>query len=498
MSAGTEPVAAPGHSIDRTRRQAIFLCVAFALMLVIMVAPSPPPLERAGNLIELTASGKACLSIMAFAVILWVTEALPFAATSLLVLLLIAAFGIADYRTVVRAGFGDPIVTFILGALMLSAAFTRSGLGARLAYHVLLGVGTRTDRVLLGMLAVGTAISMWIPDVAVAAMLLPVAVGLLRDAGLQPGKSQFGRALMIAVAFGPLIGGIATPAGTTANLVAIAQLQQLAGIEISFTTWMAYGTPAAVLMMPFAWWILLWLFPPEIPRLPVTVAEVRVRLAQLGPLSRIERITLGIFLAVITTWVVTPLVDTWSGGRIAPPIEAVALAGGVCLFLPGVRVLTWKEAEREIEWGGLMLIIAGLALGLVVFESGAARWLAWILLGELRNVPALLQPGVVVLAVCALHMMFSSNTVTATIIVPILIALAADLGLDTWALVAPAGFASSLAFILVSEGPTTIIPHASGYFSIKDMAKAGILMTMAAAACVAVSQYVVSAVIGGS
>jgi solute carrier family 13 (sodium-dependent dicarboxylate transporter), member 2/3/5 len=475
----------------RSNRSLISLGAALALMLVIMLAPAPPPLERAGNVIALTAAGQTCLAIMAFAVTLWLTEALPFAATSLLVLVLIAAFGIADYRTVVRAGFGDPIVTFILGALMLSAAFTRSGLGTRLAYHVLLRVGTRTDRVLLGMLAVGTAISMWIPDVAVAAMLMPVAVGLLRDAGLQPGTSHFGRALMIAVAFGPLIGGIATPAGTVANLVAIAQLQQLAGIEISFATWMAYGTPPAVLMVPFAWWILLWLFPPEIPHLPVTIGEVRQRLAQLGPPGRVERATLAIFLGVIATWILTPLVDTWSGGRIAPPIEAVALAGGVCLFLPGVKALTWKEAEREIEWGGLMLIVAGLALGLVVFESGAARWLAWILLGELRNVSDVLQPIVVVLAVAALHMMFSSNTVTATIIVPILIALAADLGLDTWALVAPAAFTSSLAFILVSEGPTTIIPHASGYFSIKDMAKAGVLMTLAAAGCIALTQYFV-------
>jgi solute carrier family 13 (sodium-dependent dicarboxylate transporter), member 2/3/5 len=495
MTVGTESTTAPGRAIDRTRRNLIALAAALGLMLIIMLAPSPPALQRAGNVIELTANGQTCLAIMAFAVTLWLTEAMPFAATSLLVLVLIAAVGIADYRTVVRAGFGDPIVTFILGALMLSAAFTRSGLGTRLAYHVLLRVGTRTDRVLLGMLVVGTGISMWIPDVAVAAMLMPVAVGLLRDAGLQPGKSQFGRALMISVAFGPLIGGIATPAGTAANLVAIAQLQQLAGIEISFATWMAYGTPPAILMVPFAWWILLWLFPPEIPQLPVTVGEVRERLAQLGAPSRVERATLVIFLGVITAWVVTPLVDTWSGGRIAPPIEAVALAGGACLFLPGVKALTWKEAEREIEWGGLMLIIAGLALGLVVFESGAARWLAWILLGELRNVPDLVQPVIIVLAVAALHMMFSSNTVTATIIVPILIALATDLRLDTWALVAPAAFTSSLAFILVSEGPTTIIPHASGYFSIKDMAKAGILMTIAAAACVAVTLPLVRALL---
>jgi len=477
---------------EPTRRRVIALGAAVALMLAIALAPGPAPLERAGNLIPLTPNGQTSLAIMAFAVTLWITEALPFAPTSLLVLLLIAAFGIADYRAVVQAGFGDPIVTFILGTLMLSAAFTRSGLGTRLANQVLLRVGTRTDRVLLGLLVVGAAISMWIPDVAVAAMLLPIAVGLLRDAGLQPGQSQFGRGLMIAVAFGPLIGGIATPAGTSANLVAMAQLKQLAGIDITFATWMAYGTPAAALMLPFAWRILLWLFPPEIPRLPVTLDEVRLRLAQLGPLSHVERVTLVIFLAVIATWVLTPALAAWSGGRIAPPIEAVALAGGVCLFLPGVRVLTWKEAEREVEWGGLMLIVAGLALGLVVFESGAARWLAWILLGEIRSVPDLVQPFVIVLAVAGLHLMFSSNTVTATIIVPILIALARDLGLDTWTLVAPAAFTSSLAFILVSEGPTTVIPHASGYFSIKDMAKAGLLMTLGAAVAVALTQYLLT------
>ena len=101
--------------------------------------------------------------------------------------------------------------------------------------------------------------------------------------------------------------------------------------------------------------------------------------------------------------------------------------------------------------------------------------------------PGVLQPFVIVLAVAGLHLMFSSNTVTASIIVPILVALARDLGLDVWTVVAPAAFASSLAFILVSEGPTTIIPYSSGYFSIKDMAKAGVVVTVLAAACVAVS-----------
>jgi solute carrier family 13 (sodium-dependent dicarboxylate transporter), member 2/3/5 len=452
---------------------------AGVLLFAIWALPVPAPLEAAGNVIPLSAAGKTCLGIMAFAVTLWVTEALPFAATSLLVVLLIPAFGIADFREVVRASFGDPVIVFFIGVLILAAAFTHSGLGTRLTYLVLLRVGTRTSRVLLGFLIVGTLISMWITDIAVAAMLFPVGVGLLQDAGLRPAHSNFGRALMIATAFGPLIGGIATPAGTAANLVAIAQLKQLAGVDVSFWRWMGLGVPASLLMIPFAWWILLWMFPPEIEQLPVSREAIRERLRDLGPLRPAEWRTLVVFATVVVLWLFTPL-----------PIEAVGLGGGVAMFLPGLRVLSWKEAETQVEWGGVMLIVAGLSLGLVLFESGAARWLAWVLLGHITSVPDALRPFVIVLAVAGLHMLFSSNTVTATIIIPILVALATDLRLDPWTTVAPAAFTSSLAFILVSEGPTTIIPYASGYFSIRDLAKAGVVMTIAAAACVAATQYV--------
>jgi sodium-dependent dicarboxylate transporter 2/3/5 len=463
------------------------MAAALALLIGIYLLPLPPPLERAGTLVPLTQSGKTCLAIMAFAVTLWVTETLPFAVTSLLVLLLIPLFQLADYRATVRAGFGDPIITFFIGVLMLSSAFTRSGLGTRLVYQILLRVGTRVDRVLLGLLVVGSFISWWITDMAVAAMLLPLGVGLLRDSGLRPRESNVGRAVMIATAFGPLIGGIATPAGTAANLVAIAQLKQLVGVDISFTRWMTYGVPASLLMIPAAWRLLLWIFPPEIDRLPIERGDLQRRLTGLGPLRGAELRTLLIFGAVIATWILTPLIAGWTSGRFNPPVEGVALAGGLALFLPGIRIMTWKEAEADIEWGGIMLIVAGLSLGLVVFESGAARWLSWVLLGQITIIPELLKPPIIVIAVAGLHMMFSSNTVAASIIVPILVALSNDLGLDPWTTVAPAAFTSSLAFILVSEGPTTIIPYSSGYFSIKDMAKAGVWMTLAAAICVAIS-----------
>jgi di/tricarboxylate transporter len=146
---GTTIVASLGPRPDR---KLFGLLAAVVLLFGIYALPAPAPLERAGNLIPLSDKGQACLAIMAFAVTLWVTETVPFAVTSLLVLLLIPSFGIADYRTVVKSGFGDPIITFFIGVLILSAAFTRSGLGTRLVYYILKYVGTRTDRVLLGFL----------------------------------------------------------------------------------------------------------------------------------------------------------------------------------------------------------------------------------------------------------------------------------------------------------------------------------------------------------
>ena len=175
-------------------RALLILVGATALMAVVHLLPVPAPLERAGELIPLTPEGKTCLAILLFAVTLWVGEAMPFAVTSLLVVILIAAFGITDFATAVNAGFGNPLIVFFIGVLFLSTGFTFSGLGTRMVLHVLQRAGTRADRVLLGFLIVGALLSMWITDMAVAAVMLPLGVGVLKDAGLKPLQSNYGRA----------------------------------------------------------------------------------------------------------------------------------------------------------------------------------------------------------------------------------------------------------------------------------------------------------------
>ena len=470
----------PTSSLASSERgRALTILAAILIMLVVHWLPEPAPIERAGDLIALTPNGKACLAILAFAITLWVTEAIPFAVTALFVLLLVPIFGIADYATTVRAGFGNTLVTFFIGVLFLSTGFTRSGLGTRLVLHMLRVVGTRTDRVLLGFLVIGALLSMWITDMAVAAVLLPLGVGILKDAGAQAAAEQLRAGADDLLRLRPPHrrhrdpgrrrrqsgrGRLPARAGRGGHLV-----RALDGLRVPRSA----AHDPGLLADPAA----------RVPAGDRPPADRGARRSTTGSRrsavrpawrSGPSRCSPG----TITTWLTTPLLADLSGGLINPPTQAVALGGGLLLFLPGLRVLVWKEAQRDMDWGGVVLIVAGLSLGVMVFETGAARWLAQVMLGRLADVPGVLQPFIIVLVVAALHMLFSSNTVTGAIIMPILIALAQDLGLDVWTIAAPAAFTSTLAFILVTESPTNVLPYSAGYFSIRDMAKVGIVMDL--------------------
>ncbi len=167
-----------------------------------------------------------------------------------------------------------------------------------------------------------------------------------------------------------------------------------------------------------------------------------------------------------------------SGGTIVLSMEMVAMAGGLVFFLPGIGIMTWEEAEPLMNWDSIVLVLASLALGLMMYKTGAARWLSWILLGNITGFHPVVQIALVIAAVMFMKLFLASNTVTGIIVIPLLITLAADLGLDAWFLVAPAAFTASLGIILLTQSPTNIIPYTSGYFSVKDFALSGIVMTV--------------------
>lgn len=458
-----------------TAQKYINFVEALAIYLLVAYFPLPSSILTIETAV-LTASGRVALGVLFACLFLWITEPVPFHITGFLGVLLMLLLKVDSFATLIKQGFGSETIVFFIGVLTLSAMITRSGLGKRISLFVLSLTGNQTAKILLGFLVTGTVLSMWITELAVAAILAPLAVSLLNDEDMCPMESNFGKALLIACAWGPIIGGIGTPAGAGPNQIAIGFLRDMAGTEISFLEWMKYGVPAALLLILPAWWILLKFFPPEKKTLNKSNQEMKAEFKAMPGLSHDEKSTVVIFLITVVLWVLSDPLGSLLGIKI--PTAAPAALCIVLFFLPGVTTFGWREIEHEISWDSIILIATGVSLGLSVYNAGAAEWLALAMLRGIATMPAVVQIILIILIVSILKVGLSSNTVTASIIVPIIIALATTYNLPMMGIVIPACLTLALAFILVTSTPTSIIPYSYGYFTITDMAKPGTVLTL--------------------
>ena len=471
----------------------IWVLVAAAVLAAVVLIPLPDSVLKLDGA-ELTQQGRVVLGVLLFCLLLWIAEPIPFHIAGLVGMILLALLKAESFVNVVRLGFGNDTVLFFIGVLALSAAITKSGLGRRVSMLILRLTGNKTSNIILGFLVSGALIGMWITTLAAAAMLMPLARSIAEEEGLQPGKSRFGKALFIAVAWGALIGGAGSPAGGGANNLAIGFVRDTLNIEITFAGWMLYGVPCMLLLLLPAWWILRAFFKPEIQSIRRSSEALRQEFATLPKMTHNERSTMIIFLLTVVLWLVSKPLGDWIGVKIPTSLPAVL---GACLFfVPGVTDIQWKDVESDISWSGILLIASGISLGMLVYQSGAAQWLAMLLLGNIGTLPVLVQIISVILIVSILKLGLSSNTVTATVVIPIMIAVASQLGLSPLGIVMPAAMTLNIAFILVTSTPTSVIPYSTGYFSIADMAKSGVVMTLVAAPIMTGAIYLVGKLAG--
>lgn len=296
-----ETVPGKSNSLSLDLKKWIYIGISIIALMFIMNINLPASLTNVQDA-PLTAEGQKALAILVFALILWITEAIPFHFTGLLSMVLLALAGIDSFSNIVTLGFGNNNVVFFIGVFILSAFINRSGLGKRIVISCLSVTGNNTKYILLGFITVGTLISMWVSDMAVAAMLMPLAKSLLDEEGVKPMESNFGKSLLIAVSWGSLIGGLGTPAGNGPNPIAIGFMKDMAGIDMSFLDWMKYGVPISLILIPVAWGLLLLVFKPEIKYLKKTNEEIKREAKNQPKFSRDEKLTLIIFVVTVLLW----------------------------------------------------------------------------------------------------------------------------------------------------------------------------------------------------
>lgn len=447
----------------------IYLLIGLAILLVSLALPAPKGMHSAAI---------RTLAVMCATVLWWATETFPVPITSLLIPVIVHAMGIVSFGDAVRDGLGTPLVPFTIGVLGLSAAFTASGLGKRLTYTLLAVAGTSTTRVIGVFLWLSFAISMFMDDLAVVAMLLPLALGLLRTMQARPLQSNFGKALMMAIIFGSTLGGIATPAGVSANVITAAFLAKDANLHVGFLYWMAIGVPVAALITAAAHWLIITLFRPEVRNLPYGREALRQELDDLGPANQKEMMTLLVGLTAVALW----LTSDWT--HIPTALVSLLILAGVCMPCFGV-FRNWREFTHHIEWGAIFLLAGGFMIGTATSKSGLAGWVVQAVLARMTVLPAFVQPGVIVILTAVDSLGFASFGTTASVNVPFVIAYAQQNGLPVMLMGIAAGFASSIHFILVTQSPSIALPYSAGYFRVKDLAKLGTLVTLIGAFAIA-------------
>ena len=443
----------------------------FFYLLLLLVVVTGLFADAINSVLQLGSGAESVIAIalLVYAVISWCFQLAAMSVVSLSLILLVPALGLMEFSEAVVSSFGDSTFVFFLGVLLLGNAFQKTALGKRIAVVIFGLFGNRPKQVLFGLMLAGMLLAMWVTEVAAAAIIFPLATAILEEAKARPDYDKLSKILMIGVAWGPAFGGVATPIATGSNLVAVTYMEQYAAVSISFGHWMAIGVPISLSLLIAGWLILSRELKDQSP----LVID-----STLPPFGLKEGFLLADFIVAIFLWVLGSVIDI--------PSHMVALFAGLVLFLPGVSVLDWKSSVKDINWDSIILICSGLLLGDVFFSTGVAEGLANILF-----IPALLRADVfvrvfyIVLTVSVLKIMFSSNTVAGILLVPIMITLGASLDIAAWNLVAPCIFSSALAFIVVTSSPVNVIPFSSGAFTPGDLARRGVVMTIASAVIIA-------------
>ena len=478
----------PAEQQFNQRRKTTGMVLAPVLFLAMLALPAGSMSPEAHRL----------AAIIVLVVTLWVSEALPLPVSALLGPLLAIVLRVAPASKAL-APFADPIIFLFIGSFILAESMYAHGLDRRIAFSALSSrlIGRSAGRLLVVYGGVSVVMSMWISNTATTAMLFPIGLSIVTHLSSQPIAAQprfrrFAATMMLISAFGASIGGMATPIGTPPNLIGVGMLRDLVGIDVSFFRWMMLGLPIsltlyAVLAAGF------WVVGARGLQLPRDTADlVQRELDRLGRLTRGERNVITAFLITVFLWVfpgvlaVAGFRESWLGKayEASMPEAGAALTGAILLFVLPVDwrtrrfTMSWGEAVR-IDWGTILLFGGGLALGSMAFSTGLAA--------SVGNAVSSWVPSHSVVAFTILFTCMAaglsemtSNTASASMIVPIAIAVSRAAGISPVEPAIGATLGASVCFMLPISTPPNAIAYSSGHVPIGTMIRYGVLLSVTA------------------
>ncbi|MFO1525009.1 MAG: DASS family sodium-coupled anion symporter [Turneriella sp.] len=484
-------------SDERFERLRSRIGLALGPLLAIGIALLPMP--------ALTPAAHTLAAILTLVIVWWVTEPLPIPVTGLIGLALCVLLGVESSRKVFAA-FSDPVIFLFIGSFILAQAMSLHKLDERLAFSILAlpGVANHPLSILFVFGLLASVLSMWVSNTATTAMLLPIGIGVLHtvrqlevkefpDAAQRlPTVQQlrFSSALVLIMAFGAGVGGVATPVGSPPNLIGIGLIDQILGVKISFFQWMRLGLPLALVMFLVVFAVLALMFPSELKAMHGASSYIREKKRALGPLRRGEKNVLLAFGLTVVLWVAPGLLSlflpathpvlSWYAAHL--PEAVAALIGAGLLFVLPVNfaksefTTNWKNAA-EIDWGTVLLFGCGLTFGALMFTTGLATAMGAGLLQAL-GLKSLWSITLMSIILSVIITDFASNTAAANMVIPVVISISQAAGVNPVPPALGACIGASFAFLLPVSTPPNAIAYASGMLPITRMIKSGAILSL--------------------
>ncbi len=439
------------------------------------------------------------LAILVLAVCFWMTEAIPLPATALMASSLSIVMGVAPAKTVL-APYADPVIFLFVGTFLLAEAFRKYGLDLRVAGVMLRSrtFGRSAPGLMAGFGAASAAISTCLSNTATAALMTPIAVGTVRrrhQADAESGRDPtppWGSGVLLMVAYGASVGGMATLIGTPPNLLTAGFIERLAGVKVGFLAWLLFGVPIALALL-MASTVITRLVLGRGTHPQEASGSIGIDQGCRDPETAAgARWTILIFALAGLLWALPPLAglalghDSTAAAMLANrlPEAAVALLCAALMFVLPVNwkrrrfALSWAEG-RQVNWGIILLFGGGLSLGTLAESTGLARWVGEGIgrMGLAATPAGLLAVSV---GISILVSEFASNTAAATLLVPMVIAAAEASGFDPVRPALGAGLAATCGFIFPVSTPPNAIVFGTGMVSLWRMIRAGIFLDITA------------------
>ncbi|SFR38275.1 solute carrier family 13 (sodium-dependent dicarboxylate transporter), member 2/3/5 [Halogeometricum rufum] len=472
----------------------------------------------------LDAAGAAALACTLWVAVWWLTETAPIAVTALLPVVLFPVSGVTD-AAATAAAYADPVTFLFLGGFLVALAVERWGLHRRIAVSVVRALGDDPRRLLGGFMLATASLSMWVSNTATAMLMVPIALSVVGTPGdappdyraadatrfptddaasssvpPAPESSAFGTALVLGVAYAASIGGVATLIGTPPNAILAAVVERSLGVRLDFVRWMLFGVPFAAVFLVAAWGALSAMFAVGDADATFDAADATGpadESGEFGALSTPERRVLVVFSLVVAGWLTRPfLVDPYVAGVTD---GAIAVAGATLLFLVpnGVEegaLLSWDDATR-LPWEVLLVFGGGFAIADAFQTTALDAWVGASLGGVAGLAPVLTLLVVATLVVFLTEV--TSNSATASLFVPLAVGVAASFAVAPLVLATVVAVAASLAFMLPVATPPNAVVFGTGYVTVPEMARAGLVLNLLGVVLLAVAAVVWLPVVWG-